>query len=264
MIPLQDNIPPRVFPIVNYSLIALTSLCYLVQFMLEEMPNTRITETVGMVPARVLHPSAEHTRYFPAELNGRLVNIEEPLLPALIPNWLTLLSCVFLHGSWMHLIGNMWFLHIFGDNVEDRLGHVGYLIFYLLAGLAASLTHLFTNMDSTVPTVGASGAIAGVMGAYTLLYPKSVVLTLVPLGVVMQTFSIPAPFFLGIWFVMQLFQGMVISAEAGGVAWWAHIGGFVMGFAVAGFLRAVGETKPPVEERRFPTQFGRVKRFRGD
>lgn len=260
MIPLHDNIPARSFPFVNYSLIAICSVIFVVQFLLQQSPEAKVEERLGMVPARVLAPDDPHSRIFPAEFDGRLVTIEEPLVGALIPNWLTLLTCIFLHGGWMHLIGNMWFLHIFGDNVEDRLGHVGYLIFYLLAGIAASLTHLFTNMDSTVPTIGASGAIAGVMGAYTLLYPKSVVLTLIPLGPIFQTFSIPAPFFLGIWFVMQLFQGLVISAEAGGVAWWAHIGGFVIGFVAAAILRAVGETKPAVEERRFPEGFGRVRR----
>jgi membrane associated rhomboid family serine protease len=142
----------------------------------------------------------------------------------------------------------MWFLYIFGDNVEDRLGHLGYVIFYLGCGIAASFAHYLTDPGSTIPTIGASGAIAGVMGAYLLLYPHASVLALVPLGFLIQTMVIPAPFFLGLWFLMQLLQGSfaVGTAEAEGVAWWAHIGGFAAGFAIAWLLGATGQTKPKV------------------
>src|SRR5262249_34301990 len=148
--------------------------------------------------------------------------------PAISP-WWTLLTCMFLHGGWLHIIGNMWFLYIFGDNVEDRLGHFGYALFYLGSGVFASLTHLLTNASSTVPTLGASGAIAGVMGAYMVLYPHARVLTLIPIFYFIQILLLPAPLFLGIWFLIQAFQGTfaITSAKEGaGVAWWAHIGGF--------------------------------------
>jgi membrane associated rhomboid family serine protease len=143
----------------------------------------------------------------------------------------------------MHFLGNMWFLWIFGDNVEDRLGHVGYLLFYLGCGIAASLTHLVTSWESEVPTIGASGAIAGVMGAYFIWYPHSRVRAILPIGGFVQFVEIPGRYFLGIWFVMQFLQSLASSPEGGGVAWWAHIGGFVAGVVVAlglGHTRLIG------------------------
>jgi membrane associated rhomboid family serine protease len=156
-------------------------------------------------------------------------------------NYFTLLSSMFLHGGWMHIIGNMWSLWIFGDNVEDRMGRGGFLLFYLLSGLAAGAVHVVTNPASRVPTVGASGAIAGVMGAYLLLFPHASVVTMVPIFFFLQVVEIPAVFFLGFWFLSQLFSGTLSLAAAGpqaaGVAWWAHIGGFVVGFLWAVPLR---------------------------
>jgi membrane associated rhomboid family serine protease len=145
----------------------------------------------------------------------------------------------------------MWFLHIFGDNVEDRLGHVTYLLFYLLAGLAASLVHLVSGPNSTIPTVGASGAIAGVMGGYFVLYPHSRVLAAVPIFVFIQILVLPAPLFLGVWFLLQFFQGSfaIGGMEAGGVAWWAHVGGFVAGVVMVLGARMLGFARPPVEQR---------------
>ena len=144
----------------------------------------------------------------------------------------TLITSLFLHGGWLHVGGNMLYLWIFGDNVEDRLGHVRFLFFYLLCGVAASFTHILANPASTVPTIGASGAIAGVLGAYFLLYPRSRVLTLVPLGFYLQVMQLPAFLFLGFWFLMQFIVGaasLSASGGGGGVAWWAHVGGFVAG-----------------------------------
>ena len=145
----------------------------------------------------------------------------------------TLITSLFLHGGWLHVGGNMLYLWIFGDNVEDRLGHVRFLIFYLLCGVAASFTHVLANPASTVPTIGASGAIAGVLGAYFLLYPKSKVLTLLPLGFYLQVVQVPAFLFLGFWFLLQFVVGAAsLSAGAAGregVAWWAHVGGFAAG-----------------------------------
>jgi hypothetical protein len=136
---------------------------------------------------------------------------------------------MFLHGGFLHILGNMWFLYIFGDNVEDRLGHIRYLIFYLLCGVTAGLVHLYTNWDSQIPTIGASGAISGVMGAYLLLYPRSKILTLIPIFLFIQFFEIPAFIFLGYWLLIQLFSAGLTPRNVGGVAFWAHIGGFIAG-----------------------------------
>src|SRR5688500_16587571 len=167
MFPIRDNIPSRTFPVVNYTLIAVCVIVFLWQMASQQEEQT-IVEKYGMIPARVTNPGQPVTvreRVLVQTQRGidvveRPHQADEPPFPA----WLTLLTCIFLHGGWMHMLGNMWFLHIFGDNVEDRLGHVGYLLFYLGAGLAASLVHLVSGPSSTIPTVGASGAIAGVMG----------------------------------------------------------------------------------------------------
>jgi membrane associated rhomboid family serine protease len=140
---------------------------------------------------------------------------------------------MFLHAGWMHLIGNMWYLWIFGDNVEDRLGHFNFLLFYLLCGLAAGVVHTAANLDSTVPSLGASGAIAGVLGAYAVSYPFARVLTLVPIVFFFQVIEVPAIIILGLWFLLQFLSGAssitTSQAASGGVAWWAHIGGFIAG-----------------------------------
>lgn len=158
-----------------------------------------------------------------------------------------LVTSMFLHGGWIHLGGNMLYLWIFGDNVEDRMGHGRYLVFYLACGLAATAAHIFANPASKVPSLGASGAIAGVLGAYILLYPKARVAALLPLGFFTQVIQLPALFFLGWWFVQQFFAGVlslgVRSAQTGGVAWWAHIGGFVAGAALVWVFRRP-ERKP--------------------
>ena len=150
-------------------------------------------------------------------------------------------TSMFMHGGWAHLLGNMLYLWIFGDNVEDRLGSFNYLLFYLAGGVAASLAHILTNPGSQIPTVGASGAIAAVLGAYLVLYPRSRVLTFIPLGFFMRLTLVPASLVLGLWFVLQLFNGVVSlgGPEMGGVAFWAHIGGFAFGVLTA-FLFARG------------------------
>jgi membrane associated rhomboid family serine protease len=145
----------------------------------------------------------------------------------------TLISSMFLHGGWMHLIGNMWFLWVFGNNIEDSMGHVRFAIFYLLTGLLASGAHILTSLDSGVPTVGASGAISGVMGAYIVLYPKVRVITLVFLLYFARVMALPAVALLGLWFALQLLQGTAsLGIRGGGVAFWAHVGGFVAGVAL--------------------------------
>ncbi len=169
-----------------------------------------------------------------------------------MPPLLTILTCIFLHGGWMHFLGNMWFLYIFGDNVEDRFGHGGFLAFYLGCGVAASVAHLLTNPTSGVPTVGASGAIAGVMGAYFFLYPRAVVLTLIPIFVFLHLIVVPAWVFLGVWFLIQLFKGTV--SVGAGVAWWAHIGGFAVGFLVSWALHVAGALRPEARQVRPATR----------
>ena len=148
---------------------------------------------------------------------------------------------MFLHGGWLHVIGNMLYLWIFGDNVEDRLGRFKYILFYLFCGLVAAITHVYTDRSSTVPMVGASGAVAGVMGAYFVLYPRARVLTLIPIFFFIQFIEIPAIFFLGIWFLIQFFNGAFsLGAGGGGVAWGAHIGGFASGALIAYIFRLWG------------------------
>ena len=254
MIPIRDNIPSRTFPIVNYALIGICSIVFLAQISSGEGEQT-IIEKFGMIPARVTHPNqpVRVREIVPIE-TPRGIEAVERLHDAAegpIPAWLTLLTCIFLHGGWMHILGNMWFLHIFGDNVEDRLGHFGYLVFYLASGVAASLVHLASGPDSTLPTVGASGAIAGVMGGYFVLYPHARVLAVIPIVIFLQILVLPAPLFLGIWFLLQFWQGTfsVNGMEAGGVAWWAHIGGFVVGVVLVFLARALGLASPPVEQR---------------
>ena len=153
----------------------------------------------------------------------------------------TIFSSMFLHAGWGHLIGNMWFLYLFGDNVEDRFGHFGYLFFYLFCGCVAALTQVFVDSGSHIAMVGASGAISGVLGAYFVFYPQARIVTLFLLGIFSRLAEVPAVVFLGLWFAMQFFTGLSSLAitsptEAGGVAFWAHVGGFVAGFAIAQFM----------------------------
>lgn len=146
---------------------------------------------------------------------------------------------MFLHGGWFHLIGNMWFLYLFGDNVEDAMGHLRYLMFYLLCGLGATAAHIAVNLNSPLPAIGASGAISGVIGAYLLMFPKARILTLVTLLFFVDIVALPALVFIGLWFLFQFWSGLFSLAvpHVGGVAWWAHIGGFVAGFVLMPFFR---------------------------
>ncbi len=248
MIPLRDNIPSRTTPVVNYAMIAICTLVFLNQASDPEGSIMRY----GLVPARISHPGerlvVEERGRVASPIPGMQVITRREIPPAAVPEWSTLLSCVFLHGGLLHLAGNMWFLYIFGDNVEDRLGHVGYLIFYLGCGIAASLAHYLTDSQSLIPTIGASGAVAGVMGAYLMLYPHAMVMSLIPIFIFIHMAVIPAPVFLGIWFVLQLLQGTfsIGGTAAAGVAWWAHIGGFAAGYLVARFLEKGGQTRPRV------------------
>ena len=250
MIPLHDNIPSRTFPFVNYTMIALCALVFFAQLSASpEEPS--LVEKYGMIPARISHPDEPITIDVAIERQmtpqgPQKVVISRPAVTSPVPVMFTMLTCIFLHGGWMHFLGNMWFLHIFGDNIEDRFGHIGYLIFYLASGVAASFAHYATGPGSPVPTIGASGAIAGVMGAYFVSYPHSKVVTLLPLFIFWPIIVLPAPLFLGIWFAIQFFQGTMsaTTAEATGVAWWAHIGGFAVGLVAAWILDKVHYLRP--------------------
>ena len=255
MIPLRDNIPSRTFPYVNYAMIGICGVVFLLQ-LLSQQQGISLVERYGMIPARLANPHAEivvpDRAIVQTRFGTEIREISRLAQPSGVPPILTLLTCVFLHGGIMHFAGNMWFLYIFGDNVEDRLGHVGFLVFYLAAGAAASLTHWFTNAGSPIPTIGASGAVAGVMGAYFLMYPKARVMSILPIFIFIQMFELPAPIFLGIWFAMQFLNGMSVfgNGSAAGVAWWAHIGGFVMGMLVAKLLASKEPGPPPYGKYR--------------
>jgi membrane associated rhomboid family serine protease len=256
MIPLSDNIPSRTTPVVNYLIIGLTSLVFLIQLSAGQ-GSERIVEQYGMVPIRLTSPDVQPVFRTPVQLRTpwgiQQRVVERQLAPPTIWPWLTLITCIFLHGGWMHFLGNMWFLHIFGDNVEDRLGHLGYALLYLGTGIAAGLALVASDRISMVPTVGASGAIAGVMGAYAWFYPHARVRAVLPLFVIIQIFVLPAPVFLGIWFLMQTVSGLAASAggQTAGVAWWAHIGGFIAGAAVALVAGRAHLDHGAVRERRF-------------
>jgi len=217
MLPLRDNIPSRRFPAVTLGIILLNVLVFFQELKLGPHVEDFMLNW-GIVPARY----AQASQFF---------SLSEKILP--------LFSSMFLHGGWIHLIGNMWVLWIFGDNVEDRLGHLKYLGFYLLSGIAAALLHIFTNLHSVIPTLGASGAIAGVMGAYFRFFPYARVETLIPPFLFGPYFQLPAILFLGFWFLLQFYNGALSLAARGqgfgGVAWWAHVGGFAFGLAVALF-----------------------------
>ncbi len=216
MIPLRDVIPSRTFPFFTITFIVLNSVAFLFELSLREEAFERFLYTYGVVPARL--------------------------------DWLAVLTSMFLHANWLHFLGNMLYLWIFGDNVEDRLGHGRFVFFYLGCGAAAALAHVWVNPGSFVPTIGASGAIAGVMGAYFVLYPHSRVLALVPLFIIFEIIEVPAIIFLGIWFVMQFFSGVgsltaKAGVESGGVAFWAHIAGFVAGAASVLVLKKPTRTR---------------------
>ncbi len=224
MIPLRDTNPTSTRPVVTIALITLNCVVFLFELSLGEEGMGRLFMIAGMIPAKVA--------VFP-------VNPNVTLLGAFLP----FLSSMFLHGGFMHLIGNMWFLWIFGDNIEDHLGHLRYLGFYLLCGLGAGLTHLAFNWGSNIPTIGASGAVAGVLGGYFLLYPRHKVLTLIPFFFLLMI-ELPAAVILIYWFVVQFFSGAasIGATQGGGVAWWAHVGGFVLGFLL---ILLFGKRNPP-------------------
>lgn len=238
MFPLRDTTPSKNYPVVNTVIIAVNVMVYLIQS--SQGPYLeRFVFIYGLVPAR----------YSIADLAERFTLGQQAF---------SFLSFMFLHGGFWHLLGNMWSLYIFGDNVEDRMGPLRYTVFYLLCGIVSGLSHLVLNLQSPVPTIGASGAIAGVMGAYFLLYPSARILTFIPIIFIPYFIEIPAYVFLGIWFLLQFLNAAGSSGAAGGVAWWAHIGGFIAGMALIkllGSMPASGLTRmirPTTEKHRTP------------
>ncbi len=209
MIPVRDTAPSQNYPVVTLALIGINVVVYLLE-MAQGPELNRFLHLYGLVPARYTVDRIAAYYTLPQQL-------------------FAFLSFMFLHGGFWHLLGNMWSLYIFGDNVEDHLGSIRYLVFYLLCGLVSGLSHMLLNLHSTVATIGASGAIAGVMGAYFLLHPNAKILTLIPILFIPWFIEIPAFFFLGFWFVLQFINAAGSQAGSGGVAWWAHIGGFIAG-----------------------------------
>jgi len=219
MIPLKDMTPRRSAPVVTLLIIAANVAVFAYQLSLPENAADAFVNRYALVPSHVS-----------LALAGRHYTLGEALLP--------LFTCMFLHGGFLHILGNMWFLWIFGGNVEDRLGSPLYLLFYLVCGIGSGVTQMLFSWGSKIPSLGASGAISGVLGAYIAFFPGSRILTLVPLFIFWFTAQIPAFVFIGLWFLIQFMSGvgslgLPSSANMGGVAWWAHIGGFLMGLFLA-------------------------------
>ena len=214
MIPVGDELPSRRLPVVTWGIIGLNALVFLYQLLLGPRVDQFFMDW-GAVPALITDPW-----HYPLA-------------------WTTLFSSMFIHGGWSHILGNMVYLWIFGDNVEDALGHVGYALFYVAAGVAAGLAQVVVAPTSMVPAIGASGAIAGVLAVYLVLYPRAPVQVLIPFFYFMRLVRLPALLVLGFWFVLQLFNGLfslgTMGLATGGVAWFAHIGGFVAGLGM-GFI----------------------------
>ncbi len=218
MVPLRDNNPIEITPFVTYALIVVNIGVFLHEMTLSPQQLERFLDLWAVVPRELTRSLA----------NG--ANVQA------VPEWFTLFSSQFLHGGILHIAGNMLFLWIFGNNIEDRLGHVKYLVFYLACGALAALTQWWFSASSAVPSLGASGAIAGIMGAYILRFPSARITTFIPFGFIPLFIPVPAVFFLGFWFLQQAFYGLVsldasmnIGMEGGGIAYWAHAGGFVFG-----------------------------------
>lgn len=215
MIPIKDTVQRRTFPFVTVAIIVVNTLMFFLELSLHESIRGDFVYLFGLVPARYAHPAWAEVQGFPLD------------------SYWSFLTSLFLHGSWLHLAGNMWFLYLFGDNVEDQLGPLRFFFFYLLAGISANLVHFLVNHDSTFPVIGASGAIAGVMAAYLRLFPRARIVTLIPILFLPYFIEVPAVLFMGFWFFFQLYSGaasLMVTSSAGGIAWWAHVGGFAVGF----------------------------------
>jgi len=221
MFPLKDTVPNRSFPITTWLIIALSGIIFYFETKLPEKSLEHLIKFFGIVPAEFTRPYYRtHSR---------------PLI-----DYLSFLTTMFLHAGWLHFLGNMWFLRIFGSKVEDEMGHYRFLVFYLISGILASMVYVYFAPRSSIPVIGASGAIAGVMGAYYVMFPRAKILTFIPIIIIPWFIELPAFLFLGWWFLFQLFSGtvsIVLPAAGGEVAWWCHIGGFIAGIILVFFFR---------------------------
>jgi membrane associated rhomboid family serine protease len=222
VIPLRDTIPSQSLPIVNWLLIVTNVVIFVFEvFMLDSRQAELMIFDFGLIPDKVRLSEVDN-----------LYELRTTVIRPFFTN-------MFLHGGWGHLISNMWILFIFGDNVEDRMGKVRYFLFYIACGLIASFTHFILHRSSVVPAIGASGAISGIMAAYMIMFPKSTIISLVPIIIIPLFIPIPALIYIGIWFLMQLLSGtssLMLSDSATGIAFWAHIGGFIGGLLLYGFF----------------------------
>ena len=222
MIPLKDDNPTNSTPIITYIIIGICVVVFLLEISSPNYSSGALFYSWGVIPASLVH------------------NLQVPEEIYRVPPMATLITSMFMHGGFMHLIGNMLYMWIFADNIEDELGKTKFIIFYILSGIAAALTQVYMNTESTVPMVGASGAIGGVLGAYIVNHPRAKVLVLIPLGFFTQIIKVPAIFVLGIWFILQFVSSAFSSSSGGGVAYGAHIGGFIFGaIAILFFNRGV-------------------------
>ncbi|PID62076.1 MAG: rhomboid family intramembrane serine protease [Gammaproteobacteria bacterium] len=222
MFPVHDDNPVESTPWVTFTILGTCVAVFLWQFLSDPMMQERILYALGVTPTLLFG----HLRPAP-EIDW-------------IPSWATMFSSMFLHGSWMHLISNMMYLWVFGNNVEVSMGHLRYLVFYLLTGVAAVMAQALPDTHSEIPMVGASGAISGILGAYLLLHPRAQVLIVVPILFVIRAFRVPAMYVLGVWFLMQLFSTVTTLGASTSVAFGAHVGGFVAGMLLVGLFRKRG------------------------
>jgi len=218
MIPLKDDNPTRSFSWVTLALVVLNSVVFAYEISLGSSTE-RLVLSYGAIPFDMFHSETGNARIYVAG---------------------SIFTAMFLHGGFLHLAGNMLYLWIFGNNIEDIMGHRRFIVFYLLCGIVAAYAHAYTNITSHVPMIGASGAVAGVLGAYLILFPRARILTLLPIGIFIQIVKIPALIVLGFWFVIQFFNGLFAPQQAGGVAWFAHIGGFLAGIVLLPFFKKRG------------------------
>jgi len=216
MIPLKDDLPTRIFPLITIGFIILNIAAFFYQISLGQA-SERLVMAYGAIPYSMMHPFES--------------NLAIPTVAA------SIFTSMFLHGDIMHLGGNMLYLWIFGNNIEDSMGHIRFVLFYLICGIIAVYTHSFVDVQSRVPMIGASGAVSGILGAYLLLFPRARILTLVPLGFYITTIRMPALILIGLWFGMQAVNAVLAEQGGGGVAWFAHVGGFLAGLVLIFFFK---------------------------
>ncbi len=220
MFPIKDTVPNKTFPIATWTIIAMCGIVFYFETTLPDKILLHLIKLFGIVPAEFTRP------YYRAH-------------PRPFIDYLAFISTMFLHGGWLHILGNMWFLRIFGSKVEDAMGHFRFFIFYLICGICAGMAYIYISPRSPIPVIGASGAIAGVMGAYYVMFPRARILTFIPIIIIPWFIELPAFLFLGWWFLLQVYSGtvtVVLPGDGGGVAWWEHIGGFVAGIILVVFF----------------------------